>query len=82
MKIGTIVENKWAGQGNPLRYFVYTGISGKYATGISEVNGELERVRYYKEDLLNATMLVPVGYCEGFDLMKADLRRMKGSEQE
>ncbi len=74
VKIGTIVLNHWAGEGNPSKYFIYTGIKGKYATGIFLNNGKLETANYYKKDLLDSGKFEPVGYCNGFDIMKEDLK--------
>ena len=78
MKIGTIVLNHWAGQNNPAKYFIYTGIKGKYATGIFLNNGKLERVTCYATDFRNKEIFEPVGYCKGFDIMKEDLKSILG----
>lgn len=79
MRIGTIVKNGWAGEGNPLKYFIYTGVSGKYATGISLENGRLIKIRYYKKDLKETRdgedVFQIVGYSTGIDLLKEDLKR-------
>jgi len=73
MKIGTIILNKWAGDNNPIRYFIYTGISGKYANGIVCVGGQLKKTQFYKHDFLNSGMFEAVGYCNAFDIMKQAL---------
>lgn len=74
MKIGTIVVNHWAGDGNPSKYFIYTGTKGKYATGIFLNNGNLEKINYYANDFKNREVFEPVGYCNGFDIIKEDLK--------
>ncbi|KAK9679516.1 hypothetical protein QE152_g40017 [Popillia japonica] len=78
VKKGTIIHNHWAGDKNPTKYFIYTGISGRYANGINWDGKELSKVSYYKEDLADKTMFEPVGYCNAFDIMKADLKRLLG----
>lgn len=75
MKIGSIVLNKWAGENNPIRYFIYTGMTAKYANGIVCVDGQLRKTQFYKHDFLNSGMFEEVGYCNTFDIMKQDLRR-------
>ena len=78
MKIGTIVLNHSAGDGNPLQYFIYTGIKGKYATGLSLFNGKLEKVEYHKSDFISSGKFEAVGYCNGFDIIKEDLKSILG----
>lgn len=70
MKIGTIICNKWASESNPIRHFIYTGTSGKYATGIYLCNGQIGHSRYYKEDLTDKEKFVEVGYCAFVDEIK------------
>lgn len=76
LKIGTIVCNHWAGENNPSRYFIYAGTSGKYANGISYYGGKLNKEQYYAKDLKDKIMFEPVGYCNAFDAMKADLQKL------
>lgn len=76
MKIGTIIVNHWAGKGNPGKYFIYTGIKGKYATGIYFYENKLHKSKYSKEDFINSGKFEPTGYCNGFDIMKEDLRSL------
>ena len=85
MKIGTIIKNNWASEGNPAKYFIYTGIEGKYATGVCLAPaGRLEKVLYYKDDFRDAythegeKVFESVGYCDGFDIIKADLQSILG----
>lgn len=73
MKIGTIIKNNWAGDKNPSKYFIYTGIEGKYATGLSLVGGKLKKVKYYKRDFDGKEAFETVGYSKGFDMLKESL---------
>jgi hypothetical protein len=82
MKIGTIIKNEWASDGNPTQYSIYTGVKGKYATGLVFVNGRLEPIRYYKKDFSDETKFVPVGYCNGFDIIKQALKARGRSDYE
>ena len=45
MKTGTIICNHWAGESNPIKYFVYTGIKNGYGTGLYLKDGKLKEVR-------------------------------------
>ena len=78
MKIGTIVLNKGAGKKNPIRFFIYTGIKGRFATGINIWNGKLEKCEYYKDDFKDKAKFEEVGYCNAFDMMKAQLQELLG----
>ena len=77
MRIGTIINNHWASEENPTKYFIYTGIKGKSATGITINNGKLEKTEYYKRDLDDKTNFEPVGYCDAFEIMKRDLKKVR-----
>jgi hypothetical protein len=81
MKIGTIIRNDWAGDRNPTKYFIYTGISGEYATGIALNNGNIKRLRFGKKDFVNDGKFVPVGYCGFADLIKADLMKYQPAKE-
>lgn len=74
MKIGTIICNHWAGDKNPYKYFIYLGIEGKYAKGVALYRNKLEKVSYYARDFNNREVFEPVGYCEGLEIMKKDLK--------
>lgn len=76
MKKGTIIRNHWAGENNPGRYFIYMGISGRYAVGIQYIDGKLQKVNYYKSDFADKEKFEPVGYCNAFDVMKADIEKL------
>lgn len=76
MKTGTIINNHWAGDSNPIKYFIYAGIEGKYAVGIYLDNGGLKKVKYDKSDVLNSDKFEPVGYCKAFNIMKEDLKNI------
>lgn len=77
MRIGDIVRNDWASDKNPIRFFIYTGIKGKYAFGICVTENGIEETRYYKEDV-ETDKFVVVGRCEYQDLIKKDLRQARG----
>lgn len=72
MKIGTIFINHYAGNKNPVRYFIYMGTTGKYVNGIYLNNGKLQKIQYYRDDF-ETDMFEKVGYCNAFDVMKGDL---------
>lgn len=76
MKIGTIIKNHWAGgENNPARYFIYTGIKGRYVTGICLEGNRLGKIEFYKSDVKkNPETFETVGYCKAFDIMKEDLK--------
>ena len=74
MKIGTIVCNHWASDDNPIKYFIYTGIKGRYATGIALIEGKLERLNCYASDFKDREVFEPVGYCNAFDIIKEELQ--------
>ncbi len=76
MKIGTIINNHWAGDSNPGKYFIYTGIVGEYGTGVYLDNGELKKIKYYKRDIQRSEEFEPIGYCKAFDIMKEDLKKL------
>ncbi len=83
MKIGTIIKNHWAGYKNPIRFFIYTGIQGSYATGIYLDSGRLGKTRHYKHDIQDKSKYEEVGYCRAFDLMKSDLEHfLNGNKNE
>ncbi len=74
MKIGTVVKNHYAGKNNPTKYFIYLGISGKYADVIDiHCDGKLHKGRYYKESLKDKTKYEEVGYCNFLDIAKQTL---------
>lgn len=74
MKVGAIIRNHWAGDSNPVRYFIYTGIKGRYATGIYLSDNKLTTVDYLAKDFEDRETFEVVGYCSGFSIMKADLK--------
>ena len=76
MKTGTIICNHWAGESNPIKYFVYTGIKNGYGTGLYLKDGKLKEVRVSKKDIKEATGFEPVGFCMGFEMIKDDLREI------
>ena len=83
MKIGSIMINHSAGKDNPLRYFIYTGIDGEFATGIYMTSKmQLGKVHYMKKDIKDTDKFEVVGYSKAFDIMKVDLVNIinKGSE--
>ena len=81
MKIGTIICNHWAGDTNPNKYFIYTGIKGEYATGITLYENKLEKIGYYASDFKNHEVFEPVGYSDGLDIMKKDLKILQDKAQ-
>ncbi len=53
LTIGDIIYNGWAGQGNPIRFSVFIGYSGKFAKCVYLTpQGKLEQIKYYKDDLI------------------------------
>ena len=74
MNLGDIVRNDWAGDGNPIKYFIYTGISGRYATGLYVSGNEIRPVRYYKEEMKTDKFVV-VGHCNYRDVIIGDLKK-------
>ena len=82
MKIGTIINNHYAGYGNPSKYFIYTGIVGDLATGIYLDGHKLKQTRYTKNDFQNSGKFEKVGYSETFDIAKNDLEKFKIKEVE
>lgn len=79
MKIGTIINNQFAGENNPTKYFIYTGVVGRFATGICFVDGKIEKMKFDKKRLNN--YLEPIGYCKAFDIIKEDLKVYKNKEE-
>ena len=75
MKIGSIINNYWASEGNPTKYFIYTGIKGKYATGICLIDNKLEKIQFYSNDFKNSGKFEQIGFCSAFETMKEDLRK-------
>ena len=86
MKKGTILHNRWASDENPTRYFIYTGINEKYATGITFNGKDLEKIKYHRkefeDDFKINGQLVAVGYCKAFDIMREDLLKFLKGEAE
>jgi len=77
MKIGTIIRNHWAGKDNPMRYFIYLGTSGNYVNGVAiNSSGKLYKCSYRKHDFDKRNIFEPVGYCEGIEIMKNDLKKI------
>ena len=82
MRIGTIIKNHWASKGNPVKYFIYTGTQGKYATGVYlEDNNRLLKLRVYASDFKKKDEFEPIGYSKAFEIMKGDLRKAKGESE-
>lgn len=74
MEIGSMMINHSAGKDNPLRYFIYTGIDGEFATGIYLTSKmKLGKVNYMKKDIKDPSKFEVVGYSKAFDVMKVDL---------
>lgn len=73
VKIGTIIKNKWAGEGNPGRYFIYTGIKGDYATGFYIKNNNVKKIDFYKGDFQKRDIFIEVGFSNYMDIAKNDL---------
>lgn len=74
MKKGTIIRNHWAGDNNPMRYFIYTGSSGSCVNGIALVSRQLRKAQYYKTDFNNRDIFEIVGQSKGFDILENDLK--------
>ena len=77
MKIGTIICNHWAGENNPVKYFIYTGIKNGYGTGLYLQDGKLIELRVYKKDIEEAANFEPIGISKGFEVIKDELRTLK-----
>lgn len=82
MKIGTIILNHWASKKNQSRYFIYTGTKGEYITGITCYDGKLDAVLYYKRDFEDRKVFESVGFCNGFNVIKQDLKALIDEVQE
>lgn len=85
LKKGDIVLNRWAGESNPTKVFIYTGTSGKYINGIDMVGGRLSKTQHYKRSLDEPfydgePAYVKVGHTEAFEIMKKDLRTFQETE--
>jgi hypothetical protein len=78
MKLGTIICNHWASDDNPTKYFIYTGMQGEYATGICFIDGKIDKLKFYANDFRKSEVFEPVGYCKAFEIMKEDLKKIKG----
>lgn len=81
-KRGDIILNKWAGENNPIRHFIYTHTSGKYAYGIYLHGNRLSKGMYEKnfleKKLPDGTAAYEVvGYSGAFDRMKNDIREVQ-----
>lgn len=81
MKIGTLVKNNGVGDKNPSRIFIYTGISGEYANGLELIDGKLEKTRYYKRDFKKEDIFQIIGYTNGFEVLKDDLKKLLDMEK-
>ena len=77
MKKGTIILNHWAGEKNQSKYFIYTGIKGKYATGICLIDNKIEETTYYKDDLKDKEKFEEVGFCDYKNFIKKSLNEVK-----
>ena len=73
VKLGTIIKNKWAGEGNPSKYFIYTGIKGDYATGFYIKNNVAKKIKFYKKDFQKEAIFVEVGFSNYMEIAKNDL---------
>lgn len=83
MRKGMLIRNCSASDRNPQRYFIYTGISGKYANGLTfDSKGQLEKIYFNKYDFLQEGFFEPVGYSKGFDILKEDLKKLYVSSEE
>lgn len=52
LKCGDIVKNGWAGDGNPIRYFIFVESSGRYIKVLHvEGDNRLHWGRYYATDI-------------------------------
>ena len=75
MKKGTLIRNHWASDKNPQRFFIYTGTSGKFVNGLAfNKNGQFEKIQFYKADFNEGGKMETIGYSEGFDVLKNDLK--------
>lgn len=78
LKKGDIILNRWAGENNPTKVFIYTGSSGRYVNGVQFMNGRLSKTQYYKHSLDEPfhdgePAFIKVGHTETYEVMKNDL---------
>lgn len=77
MKCGDIVLNHWAGESNPIRYFIFIKSNGKYSKVI-RFNGErLSTGSYYSRDLKTDEFEV-VGHIPLKETIKSELLKRLG----
>lgn len=77
MKCGDIVRNHWAGENNPIRYFIFIRNEGKYSQVVHiHGNNKLATGRYYSSDLKNDTEhFKVVGYLPLKQIILESLRK-------
>ena len=77
MRIGTIIRNDWASDRNPIKFFIYDGVAGKYINGLAIVDGKIERIQYYKKDFAESGKFVEVGFCDFKQYIKNHLEEAR-----
>ena len=80
MRVGTIICNHWAGDDNPTKYSIYIGTGSKNIKVIQVVKGKLNIGEYDKKRFFESGMYEEVGYCNGLDIIKADLKAMNKND--
>lgn len=81
MKKGDIVKNNWAGDGNPTKIFIYTGLADKYGYGIYLDGGSWRKTRFFRSDLRKYPEIYQViGHSEGWELMKKELKEISNEK--
>lgn len=74
---GDIILNKWAGDNNPIKVFVYLGASGKYGKAWAVVDGTLREHTTCEPRAMNADTehYILLGHTEAFSVARDDILR-------